>query len=103
MRALKGVLVCFCALSEPSVRFRINGLRFVSVLSRQRSRVRAPSSPPDSKGLKSDLACGIKVQKGTTTESRPPVGPTEQKVTGRQEAPDPREPLLLSEFKATEA
>ena len=46
MRVLKGVFGCFCALSEPSVRFRINGLRFVSVLSRQRSRVRAPSSPP---------------------------------------------------------
>jgi hypothetical protein len=39
MRVLKGVFGCFCALSEPSVRFRINGLRFVSVLLRQLSRV----------------------------------------------------------------
>jgi hypothetical protein len=40
MRVLKGVFGCLCALPEPSVRFRINELRFVFVLSRQRSRVR---------------------------------------------------------------
>jgi len=48
-----------------------NGLRSKALLSRQRSRVRAPSSPPDSKGLRSDLACDIKVQKGTSSDFAP--------------------------------
>jgi len=34
---------CFCALSEPSVRFRINGLRFLFHLTRKRSLVRVQS------------------------------------------------------------
>ncbi len=60
---------------EPSVTLSFYNLRVSGSLSRQRSRVRAPSSPPDFKGLKSFLACDIKVQKSTKTEScgnRPP-------------------------------
>lgn len=40
---LKGVLGGFCALSEPSVRFRIDGLRFLFQLTLKRSLVRAQS------------------------------------------------------------
>src|ERR1035437_4110677 len=42
-----------------------------AALSRQRSRVRVSSSPPDSKGLKSNLACDIKVKKGTSSDFDP--------------------------------
>ena len=98
---LKPHFGCFCALSEPSVRCRINGLPFFIVLSRHRSRVRAPSSPPDSKRLKSNLACDIKVQKGTSSDfDRRGVGWTTSFRTERGSRL--AGPLLLLELNAAD-